>query len=121
VTAFAAPAYVSGDEIGTTLDLMKITNPENISVTVFDDVFVFSGYAEPGSLINFYRMNGYGAYEVMPYYLYVGSSGWFYQQIVLEPGKNFFAVRAELYDDLYQQVRRDITLLGVEFIDTIKG
>jgi len=117
----AAPYYVTGNEIGNTLDILKITNPESVSITVFDNVYVFSGYADPGALINFYTINGYGSYELMPYSLYVGSSGWFYQQIVLSTGKNFFAVRAELIDGRYQQLRRDITLLGNDFVDSIKG
>ncbi len=119
--AMAAPYYVSGDDTGNAWDLLTITNPEYTSVTVFDPVYVISGYAAQWSTVNIYRMNDMGSYELMPCEMYVGGSGIFFQQVNLRGGKNMLVVRVDMPDGRYQQVRCDVTLLGQSFLDYIKN
>lgn len=108
----AAPATVSGWDVGNTGGLVYVTNPAFSGGTVADAYCAVSGWAVQGAVVSLYRANYAGVFEWIAGGTAVGGSGMFFMPVWLNTGRNAMVVRAEMWDGRYSQVRCDVNLIG---------
>ncbi len=121
LTAYAAPASVSVGDYGST-GYITVTNPNKNYSTTYSKSITLSGYAQAGSTVSVYVMEG-GEYK--PYYqngtalsVSVGASGLFAIPVNLSNGRNLFLLRAESIGQ-YQNTTFEVNLLSTSMFNLI--
>ena len=139
ITAFAAPDYLSPDEVGNTKALVTVTNPEGSSDITFDNSYVLSGYGEIGTVVTVYFFNsekglyeklyktvttvgadGVIATEKQSVSSTIGESTLFFNTVNLEQGSNSYMLYAEK-GDLVQIGKFYIIKHDYNIIDVIRS
>ena len=139
MTAFAAPDYLSPDEVRNTKALVTVTNPEGSSDITFDNSYVLSGYGEIGTVVTVYFFNsekglyeklyktvttvgadGVIATEKQSVSSTIGESTLFFNTVNLEQGSNSYMLYAEK-GDLVQIGKFYIIKHDYNIIDVIRS
>ena len=96
MTGFAAPDYISADDVGSG-GWLTITNPDKTYSTTYNSSYSIAGVTDDGATVYVYKSNGNGGYtRLTDYSQTVGASGWFVIPVKLNMGRNAFLIRSEL-------------------------
>ncbi len=120
VSALAMPDSMWPGDGGNTADLIVITKPPKDRSATFDRSYVISGYGKEGTTVAIYKLTG-DYYTKTDYTWQIGASTFFAIPIQLDKRKNIFIVRAEDSNGLYQPVKLEITYLGNNLSEVVRG
>ena len=121
VTAGAMPPTISAGDGGGAADLIVITKPPKDQSATFDRSYVISGYGREGTAVAVYRHDGKVYRRVNDYSWTIGASTCFAAPIELTGRKNLLLIRAEDASGQGQNVKIEITYLGSNMQNMIKG
>lgn len=116
----APPETMWPSDSGNTADLIVITKPPKDRSATFDRSYVISGYGKEGTSVAIYKLSG-DVFKLTEYKWQIGASGFFAIPIELDKRNNILSVRAEDSNGNYQPVKLEITYLGNNLSDMVKG
>ncbi len=117
-SAFAAPNSLALDVSGNASGILTVTNPAAATISSYDRLHNFSGYAATGAEVSVYSSYG-GRYNLVKSCT-VGASGLFVQPVSLNKGRNDLVIRAEINGQV-QYVKRTVNVLSISFFNLLKG
>lgn len=120
VTASAMPDKMWPSDSGNTTGLIVITKPPKDRSATFDRSYVISGYGKEGTDVAIYKLTG-DVYTKTEYTWQIGASGFFAIPIELDKRKNLLSVRAQDSSGNWHPVKLEITYLGNNLSDMVKG